>query len=269
MYQTIQVTPMTQRVGAEIFGVDLTQSLSAQTYDEIRRALTEYQVIFFRDQKLDHDSHKRFGRGFGELIIHPGVPSIEGHPDIVAIHADAQSKYIAGENWHSDLTCNEEPPMGSILYLHTVPEVGGDTLFSSMYAAYDALSDKMKAYLEGMTAEHDGNHVYQKIFKDLDKRYPCSDHPIVRTHPVSGRKALFVNASYTTHINGVSDDESDAILAYLYQHCANPNFQVRFRWKPHSLAFWDNRCLQHLAVWDYFPQVRSGFRVTIKGEKPV
>jgi len=267
-YETIRVAPSTLRIGAEISGVDLNQPLDAQQFAEVRAALMQYQVIFFRDQPLDHDAHKAFGRRFGELIIHSGVAGLDAHPEIVAIHADANSTYVAGENWHSDLTCNAEPPMGSILYLHTVPPVGGDTLFSSMYAAYDALAPRMQKYLEGLTAIHDGEHVYRPITNDPNKKFPCSTHPVVRTHPVTRKKALFVNSSYTTRINEVPKDESDAILGYLYKHCANPNFQVRFRWQPHSMAFWDNRCVQHLAVFDYHPQVRSGFRVTVRGEIP-
>jgi taurine dioxygenase len=269
VYETFEVKPLTIRVGAEIHGIDLAGPFSDQQVAELQRALAEFQVIFFRDQvNLTHEAHKAFGRLFGELAIHSGVPGIPGHKEIVAIHADETSKFVAGESWHSDLTADAEPPLGSILYLPIVPEVGGDTLFASMYEAYDALSDKMKAYLEGMKATHDADHVYRPLFPDVDRKYPCSDHPIVRTHPVTGKKALFVNASYTTKIVGVSKGESDAILHYLYDHCANPNFQVRFRWRPHSVAFWDNRCLQHLAVWDYFPQVRSGFRVTVAGDKP-
>ncbi len=263
----LEIVPLTARIGAEIHGVDLTRPTHRQL-EEIADALAAHQVIFFRDQHLDHDSHKAFGRAFGELAIHPGVPGLADQPEIVAIHADADSKGVAGENWHSDLTCNAEPPMGSILYIHTTPPVGGDTLFASMYAAYDALSPKMKAYLEGLTAVHDGDHVYRPLFPDLDKRYPCNTHPVVRTHPVTGRKGLFVNASYTTRIVDVSKEESDAVLGYLYAHCANPNFHVRFQWRPHSVAFWDNRCTQHLAVWDYFPATRSGFRVTVVGDKP-
>jgi taurine dioxygenase len=268
-YDTIRVMPCTASIGAEIAGVDLARPLQDAQIGELRRAIAEHQVIFFRDQALDFDSQQRVGRYFGELMLHSGVAGVKEHPLVVAIHADAQSKYVAGENWHSDLTCDAEPPMGSILYLHTVPEVGGDTLFSSMYAAYEALSARMKAYLEGLNAIHDGEHVYRPLTDDPNKRFPCSSHPIVRTHPVTGRKALFVNRSYTTRIEGLPKDESDAVLGYLYAHCTNPNFQVRFRWKPHSVAFWDNRCTQHMAVWDYFPQVRSGYRVTIKGEKPV
>ncbi len=268
-YETLAVTPLTIRIGAEIGGVDLAAPIEGRQADELRRAIAEHQVIFFRDQKLDYDQLEAFGRVFGELVVHSGVGGLADHPLIVAIHADAESKYIAGENWHSDLTCDAAPPMGSILYLHTVPRTGGDTMFASMYAAFEALSPRMQAYLEGLTAEHDGDHVYRPLFPDLDRRYPCSIHPVVRTHPVTGRKALFVNGSYTTRIIELPAAESDAILAFLYQHLANPNFHVRFRWRPGSVAFWDNRCTQHLAVWDYFPQTRSGFRVTVGGEPPV
>ena len=267
--ETIVVKPLTMRIGAEIEGIDLGGPISNRQREELHHALAEHQVIFFRDQhNLTHDSHKAFGRMFGKLAIHSGVPGIEGHPEIVAIHADANSKFVAGEDWHSDLTADAEPPMGSILHLPVVPEVGGDTLFASMYAAYEALSDKMKAYLEGLSATHDADHVYRPLFPDVDRKYPCNDHPMVRTHPVTGRKALFVNPSYVIRIVGVPKDEGDAVLGYLYRHCTNPNFQVRFRWKPNSVAFWDNRCTQHMATWDYFPQTRSGFRVTVAGDRP-
>lgn len=273
-YELIEVKPVTARVGAEISGVDLSKPLEAQALREVRQALVQHGVIFFRDQELDHDSHKAFGRAFGELAIHPAIPSPEGHPEILPIHADANSTYIAGERWHSDVSCDAEPPLGSILYLHTIPEFGGDTLFSSMYAAYDGLSERMKAYLEGLTARHDGEPQYRGRYADqgvddTGKVYPRADHPVVRTHPETGRKCLFVNPVFTTKINELPRLESDTILAMLHAHCANPDFQVRFRWQPHSVAFWDNRCVQHLAIWDYYPNVRSGFRVTVKGDRPV
>ena len=264
---SLEIVPLTVRIGAEIRGVDLCRPTNHQL-EKIANTLATHQVIFFRDQYLDHDSHKTFGRAFGDLAIHTGVSGLPDHPEIVAIHADENSKNVAGESWHSDLTCNAEPPLGSILYMPIVPEIGGDTVFASMYAAYDALSPKMKAYLDGLTAVHDGDHVYRPLFPDLDKRYPCNIHPVIRTHPVTGRKGIFVNASYTTRVVEVPKEESDAILTYLYQHCANPNFHVRFKWEPHSVAFWDNRCTQHLAVWDYYPATRSGFRVTVAGDKP-
>ena len=267
-YEVLDVKPMTRRIGAEVFGLDLGKPLSNRQTAELREALANHQVLFFRDQEMDHDAHKAVGRLFGELAIHSAIPGIEGHPEIVAIHADADSKFVAGENWHSDLTCDPEPPLGSILYMPVVPESGGDTVFASMYAAYDTLSDRMKVYLEGLQAVHDANPVYQKLFPDLDRKYNRSVHPVVRTHPVTGKKLIFVNPSYTTHIEGMPEDESAAILNFLYVHCMNPNYQVRFRWRPNSVAFWDNRCTWHQAIWDYFPDTRSGFRVTVAGDKP-
>jgi taurine dioxygenase len=273
-YGTIQATPTTPNIGAEIAGIDLSRPLGNRQVDELHDALAAHQVLFFRDQKLDYDSAKAFARHFGDLHIHPNTPGPDGHPEILPIHADANSKRIAGERWHSDVSCDPEPPLGSILYLHTVPPVGGDTLFASQYAAYDALSPQLKTYLEGLTAFHDGGPSYRatnaKIgVPEAGRIYPSANHPVVRTHPVTGRKALYVNRGFTQGINGLPDDEARALLAFLIEHSVKPDFQVRFRWRANSVAFWDNRAVQHLAVWDYFPQVRSGFRVTIKGDRPV
>ncbi|MET0269948.1 MAG: TauD/TfdA family dioxygenase [Sphingomonas sp.] len=267
-YDVLDVRPMTKRIGAEVFGVDLTAPLDDRVLGELNEALMAHQVIFFRDQKISHEDHKRLGRAFGPLAIHSGVAGIEGHEEIVAIHADEHSKFVAGEDWHSDLSADAAPPMGSILYMHTLPPHGGDTLFASMYAAYDALSPAMQAFLDPLTAVHDANHVYQAIFPDPTKTYPCNTHPVIRTHPVTKRKALYVNGSYTLRIAELAKPESDAVLGFLYDHVKNPNFHVRFRWEEHSIAFWDNRCTQHFAVWDYFPDVRSGFRVTVAGDRP-
>jgi len=272
-YETIEVRPVTPRIGAEIGKVRLRE-LSNRQLEEIHAALLEHQVIFFRDQTLDLDSQKAFVRHFGELHVHPGAPGAPGHPEVMPVHADEKSTYIAGESWHSDVSCDPEPPMGSILHLRVVPPVGGDTLFASMYAAYEALSPRMKAYIEGLTATHDGEPYYRgrytdKGVDDRGKIYPRAVHPVVRTHPETKRKALYVNRMFTTRINEVSRDESEAVLGYLVEHCAKPEFQMRFRWRRDSVAFWDNRCVQHLALWDYFPRVRSGFRVTVKGDKPV
>jgi taurine dioxygenase len=188
------------------------------------------------------------------------------------IHADKDSPRANGEGWHSDVSCDTEPPMGSILYIRQTPPKGGDTLFASMYAAYEALSDRMKAYLEGLVAEHDGEDAYRGTYKNTgvqDKPvYPRAEHPVVRTHPVTGKKALYVNRGFTKRLLGVPRDESVAILQYLYDHAENPLFQCRFRWQPNSIAFWDNRCVQHRAMWDYWPHTRSGFRVTVAGDKP-
>jgi len=272
-FERIQVKPVTGRIGAEIEGVNLSEPLEDATFAEIREAFLTHCVVFFRDQSLTFESQKALARRFGELHIHPAIPGPEGHPEIMAIHTDENSTYIAGERWHSDVSCDEEPPLGTLLYLHTVPEVGGDTLFSNMYAAYEALSDRMKDYLDGLTALHDGEPQYRgryadKGVNDADRVYPRANHPVVRTHPDTGRKCLFINPIFTMRINGIPRVESDAVLKMLFEHCANEDFQVRFRWRPGSIAFWDNRCAQHLAIWDYFPQVRSGYRVTIKGDRP-
>ena len=271
-YDTIQVIPVTPRVGAEVLGVDLTRPTNRQM-EEIHAAFLQHQVLFFRDQKLDFDSQKRFGRHFGELHVHPAAPGPAGHPEILPIYADAESKHVNGERWHSDVSCDAEPPLGSMLHLKLLPPVGGDTIFASQYAAYDALSDRMKAYLDGLTALHDGEPFYRGRYEDrgvadAGKVYPRAVHPIVRTHPETGRKALYVNPMFTTRIIGVDRDEGEAILRYLYDHCGKPEFQVRFRWQVDSVAFWDNRAVMHQALWDYFPHTRSGFRVTIKGDAP-
>jgi len=273
LYQTIEVAPLTPIIGAQISGVDLTGELSEAQIADIRQALLKHLVVFFRDQPLTLEQHKAFGRRFGELHVHPNSPGPQGHPEVLPIHADDTTVRIAGDRWHSDVSCDETPPLGSILHLHTVPQHGGDTLFSSAYAAYDALSPALQTYLGSLSATHDGEPVYRSRNRDkkIDDRgrvYPNAVHPIIRTHPETGRKGIFVNSNFTTRINDVPREESTAILEFLYRHLARPDFQVRFRWQPHSVAFWDNRSAQHLAVWDYYPQVRSGYRVTVKGDRP-
>ena len=270
-YETIGVDKLTPIIGAEISGADLT-SLSNRQMDEIHRALAENSVIFFRDQNLTQEQHLAFGRNFGELHVHPAAPHAPGHEELMIIHADKDSPRANGEGWHSDVSCDTAPPMGSILYIRQTPPKGGDTLFASMYAAYEALSDRMKTYLDGMTALHDGEDAYRGTYKNAgmqDKQvYPRAEQPVVRTHPVTGKKALYVNRGFTRRLNGVPRDESAAILSYLYDHAENPLFQCRFRWRTNSIAFWDNRCVQHRAMWDYWPHTRSGFRVTVAGDKP-
>jgi taurine dioxygenase len=271
-YDTIAIEKLTPIIGAEIDGIDLAQPLGNRQIDELHRALAENLVIFFRDQQLSEDQHLAFGRLFGELHIHPAAPSVAGKPELMIIHADKDSPRANGEGWHSDVSCDTAPPMGSILYIRKCPPYGGDTLFASMYAAYDALSDRMKAYLDGLTAEHSGDH-YRGQYANYgiaDKaEYPRAEHPVVRTHPVTGKKALYVNKGFTRRIIGIPLDESEGILDYLYEHMANPLFQCRFRWQENSIAFWDNRCVQHHAMWDYWPHTRSGNRVTVRGDRPV
>lgn len=273
-YQRITVEPLTPRIGAEIGGVDLSQPLEDQVFEEIHAAFLKHQVIFFRDQKLTPEQHKAFGRRFGELHIHPAAPAPEGHPEILVIHADENSKFVAGDGWHSDVSCDEEPPLGSILHMHQVPSCGGDTMFASMYAAYDALSEPMKVLLSGLRAVHGSEHVYRNRYRnqgvdDTGKVYPQAEHPVVRTHPETGRKGLFVNSIFTTRIRGLRRRESDALLKFLFEHMASTEFHCRFKWRKNSIAFWDNRCAQHFALWDYYPEVRHGLRVTVKGTRPV
>ena len=271
-YETISVDKLTPIIGAEISGANLGETLSNRQMDEIHRALAENSVIFFRDQDLTPEQHLAFGRNFGELHVHPAAPHAPGHKELMVIHADKDSPRANGEGWHSDVSCDIEPPMGSILYIRQTPPKGGDTLFASMYAAYEALSDRMKAYLDGLVAEHDGEDAYRGTYKNtgMDDKpvYPRAEQPVARTHPVTGKKALYVNRGFTRRILGVPRDESTAILSYLYDHAENPLFQCRFRWQPNSVAFWDNRCVQHRAMWDYWPHTRSGFRVTVAGDKP-
>jgi taurine dioxygenase len=272
-YQTIEVRKLTPTIGAEIFGADLSQPLGNQQFQEVHDALMENQVIFFRDQTLTIDQHKDFGRRFGALHVHPNARHlIPEHPEILVIKADEKSKHIAGEDWHSDVSCDPEPPMGSLLYMHEVPaNGGGDTMFASMYAAYEALSAPMRHFLESCTAVHDSRkaHSYRANATDRDDiQFPNAEHPVVRTHPVTGRKALYVNRGFTMRIPQLKRSESDALLEMLYRHVETPEFHCRFKWRPNSMAFWDNRCTQHHAMWDYFPLRRYGHRVTVCGDKP-
>jgi len=265
-YQTITVTPLTPHVGAEIGAIDLTQQLNATQIADIRTALLAHGVVFFREQPIDIGTLKRFGQHFGELSIHSSRKGLDEHPEVRPIHADANSKHVAGEEWHTDLSCDAIPPMGSILHIHTLPPLGGDTIWASMYAAYEALSDRMKAYLEGLTATHDGRIAFGRF--DPNGKYPLNVHPVIVRHPETRRPVLYVNRGFTSHINELPAGEGAELLQLLYRHLEKPDFQVRFRWRKDSIAFWDNRCTQHLAVWDYYPQLRSGFRVQIKGSNP-
>lgn len=271
-YQTIAVEPLTPVIGAEISGVDLSRPIPPATFKEVHAAWLDHQVVFFRDQELDLEEHKAFGRRLGELHVHPAAPSPEGHPEILVVHADANSRTVAGHGWHSDVSCDAEPPMASILRLTQVPSPGGDTLFASMYAAHDSLSDTMQRFLSGLTAVHGSEHVYRGRYGSReqlrDGDYPRSEHPVVRTHPETGGKALYVNSGFTTHVVGMKPAESRALLDFLFEHLKNPELQCRFQWRPNSIAMWDNRCVQHHALWDYRPEVRHGYRVTVKGDRP-
>lgn len=261
-YETITVTPMSPHIGAEIGNIDLTKPLPDPQVRELHEAFHRHLVLFFRDQKIGFEDQIRTAGYFGPLGRHVGKSTISKPTDnelVRRFHYDETSKKISGENYHSDQSCAAVPPLGSMLYNHTVPpDGGGDTCFSSMYAAYEALSPKMKEYLSGLTATHDGTRVF-------GPGTPISVHPVITRHPVTGKRVIYVNTDFTSHINEVSPQESKAILEYLYDHCRREEWSCRFRWRAHSIAFWDNRCTQHKAIWDYWPNVRSGFRVQVEG----
>ena len=272
----IAVTPLTPVIGAEVAGLDLARRLAPATLAALRAALLDYKVLFFRDQEITTEQHLDFARAFGELEIHPFAPHKPGYPEVLALTHDRQSR--GRENtWHSDVTWREKPSLGSILHALEVPEVGGDTLFADMGAAYEGLSETMKEKIEDKVAVHDFAYFRNGMRKAgkseeeiaaFDRAYPMVEHPIVRTHPETGVKSLYVNAAFTKHIVGVDKAESDALLRHLYAQAAIPEYQCRFRWRAHSLAFWDNRSSQHYAVSDYWPAVRRMERVTIIGDRP-
>jgi taurine dioxygenase len=274
-YERIDVSRYSPALGAEVRGVTLADGLDDASYREVRRALLEHQVLFFKDQReIPPAVQVAIGKRFGELHVHPAAPQMQGHPEVFEIHVHRDSKIANGEFWHSDVSCDEVPPLGTILQIHTLPEIGGDTLFANMYAAYETLSEPLQQMLDGLTATHGSEHVYRGRYSDrgvddTGKRYPQASHPVVRTHPETGRKALYVNRTFTTCINELSERESAALLELLYVHSEGIDFQTRFRWQKNDVAFWDNRCTMHHAVWDYWPHERKGRRVTIKGDRPV
>lgn len=272
---SISIQPLNPVIGAEILGIDLREELSGDDVTTIKGALDKYQVVFFRDQDITSEQHLSFGRHFGELHVHPSVrgKARSEWTELLAVYADENTGRVAGDKWHTDVSCDEKPPLASILHLATVPESGGDTLFSSMYAAYDALSEPMKRMLEGLTAIHDGAPNYgdrakQNRQDNPNRVDPSAVHPVITTHPSTGRKTIYVNSAFTQRINELSEDESRAILDFLFAHVKRPEFQCRFNWRRNSMAFWDNRAVQHYAVWDYYPAKRSGYRVTIRGDRP-
>jgi taurine dioxygenase len=270
----LKVTRFAPACGAEIRGVELARGIDAETAAEIRAALLEHGVIFFKDQSpIPPGVQVEIGRHFGTLHMHPAAPPMPGYPEVFVIHAHKDSKVANGEFWHSDVSCDEEPPLGTILQIHVLPEIGGDTMFANMYAAYNALSEPMKAMLDRLTATHESEHIYRGRYSDrgvddTGKQYPTAVHPVIRTHPETGRKAIYVNRTFTRRINELTDVESDAVLKMLFEHSEHVDFQIRFRWQQNDVAFWDNRCMMHRAIWDYWPNERKGHRVTIAGDRP-
>jgi len=270
MASNITVSPLTPAIGAEIGNIDLRQ-VSSREIADIRAALLEYKVVFFRDQTLTQAEHISFAREFGDLEIHPATPKSQSNPEVLHIAHGPESK--GKENfWHSDVTWREKPSLGSILKAVEVPAVGGDTLFANMVMAYELLPDDIKEVITGRVAVHDIARVFagrlNKSAEELRERYPPMEHPIVRTHPETGESVLYVNTAFTSHIKDMEEGDSARLLRKLYRTAANPEIQCRFRWQPGSLAFWDNRASQHFASSDYFPQVRKMERVTIAGDRP-
>jgi taurine dioxygenase len=254
--------------------VNLADGLSERDYRDVRAAFLQHGVLFFKGQSaMSPDTQVAVGKMFGELHIHPAAPHLDGHPEVFVIHAHKDSKIANGEFWHSDVSCDEVPPLGTMLQIHTLPDVGGDTLFANMYMAFDTLSAPLRRMLDGLTARHESEHVYRGRYSDrgvddAGKVYPSAVHPVVRTHPETGKKALYVNRTFTRRIMQLSEAESDALLGFLFMHSEQIDLQIRYRWGRNDVAFWDNRCTMHHAVWDYWPHERKGHRVTIKGDRP-
>lgn len=265
------IHPITPHLGAEVVGFELAEAAAnASIASELKQAFLEHHVLVFRDQELSRDQHKDLGRLFGELHIHPSRrgKTFKGDREIFPVAADETTTLNNGGLWHSDVSCDPIPPLGSILRLTEAPTTGGDTLFANMHLAYETLSEPIRELIEDLDAVHDQRqdlHNYgYKLRADVD--YPSSVHPLVVVHPETGRKLLFVNPAFTTHIDGLTAPESRAILHMLHEHVASsPAVQCRVRWEPGTVVFWDNRCLQHFAVWDYRPQPRRGERVTVAG----
>ncbi len=272
----LDITPVAGALGAEIHGLDLSCEPGPELIREIRQSLVEYEVIFLRDQDISPARQKALALSFGPLQTHPAYNTIEGFPEITILESTAE-KPTRIEAWHSDMTFREHPPMGTVLKAVIVPGKGGDTLWSSMTAAYSGLSRPMQRLLQDLTAVHDFSHGFkeslaepggQERLADAITANPPVRHPVIRTHPESGKKVIFVNPLFTTHIEGLPAAESKALLGFLFEHVTTAEYTCRFHWQPHSIAIWDNRSTQHKPVNDYFPAPRQLLRITIDGDKP-
>ncbi len=267
----LEVRALTPAIGAEIGGISLADPLDEKLITEIREALLAHKVIFFRDQHLTQEQLTDFARLFGELEIHPATPKDQPFPEVLRIAHGPESR--GKENmWHSDVTWRPEPSLGSVLSAVEIPPVGGDTLFANMNLAYEHLPKELRERLTGLTAVHDIARVFAKRLgktpEELHDKYPPQEHPVIRTHPETGLRAIYVNDAFTSHIAGLDRAESDALLGQLYATAANPEIQCRFRWTRGAVAFWDNRASQHFAASDYFPERRVMERATIAGDRP-
>lgn len=268
----LRIRPVTPAVGAEIDGLDLREPCSPAVLEALEQTWLDHKVLFFRGQQLSTEQHVACCRQFGELEVHPFVPSKPGHPEVMVLVSNEHRR--GNENtWHSDVTWREYPSRGSMLRALQVPAVGGDTLFANMEAAWEGLDPSLQQRLLGLTAVHDLTRVAAGIAgpdgaNALREQYPPQEHPVVRTHPQTGRRSIYVNAAFTTHIVGMRQDESDLLLQLLYRQASIPEYQCRLHWEADTIALWDNRSVQHYATSDYWPQVRIMERVTIIGDRP-
>lgn len=273
------ISPATPTIGAEISGLDLDRPLSAAEADFLRTAWLRYKVIFFRDQDISHESHVRLGELFSELEGHPVIPSVEGYPEILRIEgvegvqltAETLAPFQAYNKWHTDVTFREKPSIASILRARHLAPLGGDTMWADTAAAYAGSPQPVKDRIEGLDAEHDivrsfGGRVSEEKRAQLARDFPPVRHPVVRTHPDTGEKILYVNYTFTSRIIGVSEEDSDRLLRLLFDRIKVPEYQVRFRWTPNAIGIWDNRSTQHYAVGDYWPEYRLLERVTVSGD---
>ncbi len=273
----ITVTRVGANLGAEISGVDLRQPLDDTTFDAIQDALVENELIIFHDQEITSEQLMAFGRRFGNLSVHPFSPNDKDVPELIKFANDANNAPFGTDVWHSDETFRESPPMATVLCAKEVPAVGGDTMYASMTAAFEGLSDRMQQFISGLEAVHDFKP-FKKLFANtpedrknlqhFEMLYPPAIHPVVRVHPVTGRKVLFVNPQFTMAIKDMDERESRSLLDTLFYQALVPEYQFRHHWKPHTIAMWDNRSTQHYAIHDYYPQRRIMERVTIAGDRP-
>jgi taurine dioxygenase len=274
MSETLQIRRLAGALGAEIGGIDLSAELSDTGIQAIREAFNQHQVIFFRDQSLTPEQQVRLGRRFGPLNIHPYVSGMAGHPEVMEIIKEPEDRINFGGGWHSDMSFLETPSIGSILYAVQTPGFGGDTLFASQAAAYDALSEGLKATLEGLSAVHSAGREYSAQGASAQKRSSMQVaeaegaagefvHPVVKAHPETGRRALYVNPAFTMRIDGWTSRESRPLLEFLFEHSRQERFTCRFAWRDGSVAFWDNRQVWHYALNDYPGQRRHMRRVTV------
>jgi taurine dioxygenase len=275
---SIEVTHLTRAFGAVLSGVDLTEPLPQSSIDRLSELLVERKVLFFREQEMTPRAQRDFAARFGTLHVHPIYPVLPDLPEILLL--DNHEAFLPdNDNWHTDVTFSKTPPLAGILAAKRIPPIGGDTLWSDSAAAYEALSEPLRRFLDGLTAQHSvaksfpperwqSDPAFKERYERAVAKHPPVDHPVVRTHPVSRRKGLFVNEGFTTHINGIKPRESEALLKFLFAHAGQPEFILRWRWTAGDVAFWDNRNTQHYAVADYLPERRTMHRATVNGDEP-